>query len=1050
MNLERRMPSVMWTRGRKIVSAGQVEIVQVDENAGSVQATVYGTKAYSVTVAANEADDWCDCPYFFSHAYCKHIAAVILTMKQADAPTSITMRTHQPAPASSGAQLVAHLALPPVQYFHGLNAAGSGPLKLEVTLFISQYRREAYLDEPRFFVTLRVGEAGGRWYVVGDMQGFLRAYNEETTYQTGGKAQLTLSHAAFAAPEQAVLDALSVTAPVETDHLYYSTNAPRKLAMLNVGQVTALTPVFNQLAAFRFEPFDDGEVYRSFSVAPYEVSQSPLKLKVGRDRTGFAVSVNQPFSILIPAERLIMAANQAFQLTPAQTGTLNQLLNQLSWAIDQHRGKGPLLHFRPDEMAALQEFMHFFRQVGQVQADTIEVPHMVAHFDLRRHDQQLDLTLQYAYGDHLIAENTPAGGIERNPIQETQARDYLRSLGFWLANGAWHQSFSDGETLYHFFTAELPNLKQNGVVTIDPALAALQQNGAELNPQVAVSEADGLLTVAFSFDGIAPAAIDQVLAQLDGTKPYVQRGDGGIVIVDEQLRHLSKALSQLRHGTLKDGQMQVSAAQALVVQASLGDQATFDAQFNQIATDLRQPAQYPVNVPASVNAHLRPYQVAGVQWLEMLDAHGFGGILADEMGLGKTLQLLTFLAARHQPGQPDLVVAPASLLYNWRAECEKFTPGLHAVVVDGSKAEREATIAAGADLLITSYSSALRDAEAYAAVDLGYLVLDEAQYVKNSSAKTNQALRQLQPKNTFALSGTPIENRPEELWAIFALVMPGLLPSKRAFNQLTPAEIALRVSPFILRREKAKVLKDLPAKSEFNLHNEMTKAQKTVYLAQLQQMQVKVKGLSPSGLVKNKLAILAGLTRLRQICDTPALYLDDYRGGSGKLDQLDDLIQEALDGGKQVLVFSQFTQMLAQIQQRLDAQHQDYFRLAGDTKPKDRLEMVDAFNAGEKSLFLISLKAGGTGLNLTGASVVILVDLWWNPAVEDQATGRAHRIGQKHAVDVYRLITKGTIEEQIVKLQAKKRDLVDQVLGGVEQKAGLSTEEIKLILGIAD
>jgi SNF2 family DNA or RNA helicase len=278
--------------------------------------------------------------------------------------------------------------------------------------------------------------------------------------------------------------------------------------------------------------------------------------------------------------------------------------------------------------------------------------------------------------------------------------------------------------------------------------------------------------------------------------------------------------------------------------------------------------------------------------------------------------------------------------------------------------------------------------------------------------------------------------------------MPGLLPGLKAFKRLSPETVATRVAPFILRRDKQSVLPDLPPRVESNLTNEMTKAQKAVYLAQLQQMQVQVRGLDAKSLVKNKLAILAGLTRLRQLCDTPALYLPEYQGGSGKLEQLADLLQEAVANGRHVLVFSQFTGMLDQIATVLDEAELGYFTLRGSTPPQKRLGMVDRFNAGEVPIFLISLKAGGTGLNLTGADLVILVDLWWNPAVEDQAIARAHRLGQAHEVDVYRLITKGTIEEQIAKLQAKKRDLVDVVMAGAQNKAALTDDEIRTILGI--
>ncbi len=325
-----------------------------------------------------------------------------------------------------------------------------------------------------------------------------------------------------------------------------------------------------------------------------------------------------------------------------------------------------------------------------------------------------------------------------------------------------------------FFVQELPNLRQNGTVTLDDDLAALWQDSQTLAPKVAVKAADGLLAINFSMNGVSASQVDAMLAQLDVDRPYLQRADGALIPIDDQLRRVSQALAKLRdQAKFSQGQLQVPAAQALAVRSALGQDAEFDAKFDAIANDLAHPEQFKVFGQRPVNADMRPYQQRGVQWLEMLNSHGFGGILADEMGLGKTLQMISFLNNHQDTTHTSLVVAPASLLYNWKAECEKFAPDLHVVVVDGNKTERKATIAAPADIWITSYNSVRNDIAQYANASLGYLVLDEAQFVKNGASKTNQALRKLHPINTFALSGTPIENRTDEIWAIFALVMPG-------------------------------------------------------------------------------------------------------------------------------------------------------------------------------------------------------------------------------------------------------------------------------------
>ncbi|MEG2505526.1 MAG: DEAD/DEAH box helicase, partial [Carnobacterium sp.] len=332
------------------------------------------------------------------------------------------------------------------------------------------------------------------------------------------------------------------------------------------------------------------------------------------------------------------------------------------------------------------------------------------------------------------------------------------------------------------------------------------------------------------------------------------------------------------------------------------------------------------------------------------------------------------------------------------------------------------------------------------------LVLDESQMVKNYHTKTAQALRELTIRKRFALSGTPIENKIEELWAIFQLIMPGFFPPMKQFKTMPYPQIARMIQPFVLRRIKKDVLKELPDKIETDLYSSMTKEQKTVYLAYLQRIQDSVRSMSGDDFKRNRIEILAGLTRLRQICCDPRLFVDNYTGDSGKLEQLKELLQTAKENGQRVLLFSQFTSMLSIIEEELAQEGIETFYLSGQTKPKERIEMVDRFNAGEKEVFLISLKAGGTGLNLTGADTVILYDLWWNPAVEEQAAGRAHRLGQKKVVQVWRLIAEGTIEEKISQLQQEKKALFDQVITSeatdTKQLTQLTESDIREILNI--
>ncbi len=1060
------IPESLWKKGKQIVDNEQLSFTGVDKKAEVIHAFSFDTSpATVVQVGADPLDDDCDCRTFLNYDYCEHITALILWLKENGTPLEVLF----PAPTRQETLFTNPTPLTPVAednrglrflnqfnfttptYFHGPDTATSiEALVLEATITVRSVQAN-YNYYHAFFIKLRIGyHDSDRLYTVADIGDFMRKYHYQLEFaSTTGKQHFQLLPEAFNESEQELLEILMRAKTVSNYELAGYAPDAKKLLQVDFRDIPQLTQLIPKLERVKLEL--GNQTYPTIETHTFTPDAGILSATVTKTESGYSLTLEDRLTVLINSSAILLSNNQWYTATPDEARQVSEFINQPAFqSVNELRDP---ITFKKRDLPPLRDFLHQFAQIGRVSApsELLEQP-MTVHFDLDRVDQTAVLALGFEYDGEVInaADVTSRDETTRNTLQEEQATAYLAALGFTATQSKWVKVFTSGEDLYQFFTRELPNMRENGVVTVSDALAEMLQTGAELSPSIDVSEVGGLLAVNFSFAGIDEGEVDSVLAQLDQNRPYITRGDGSIVMVDDEMKTVSRALARIREqGKLKQGRVSIHASQALALQAELGDTATFDAQFKQITNDLSHPETFTYEDHTDIHATLRPYQQQGVQWLEMLDSHGFGGILADEMGLGKTLQMIAFLANHLTPDRFSLVVAPASLLYNWQAEFNKFAPNIQVEVVDGNKAQRLATIESStADVLITSYSGARADASTYEEFTLNYLVLDEAQFVKNGATKTNQSLRKLHTKNTFALSGTPVENRADELWAIFAIVMPGLLPKKRAFAKLSPAEIALRINPFLLRREKKNVLADLPDKIETNLTNEMTREQKTVYLAQLKQMQVEVKGMTSDAMVKNKVAILSGLTRLRQICDTPALYLPDYDGESGKLNQLAELMTRAMENGRRVLIFSQFTTMLDQIEAKLTEMALPSYVLNGATKPKDRLKMVDAFNAGERDIFLISLKAGGTGLNLTGADVVVLVDLWWNPAVEDQATARAHRIGQTKKVDVYRLITKGSIEEQIYKLQEQKRDFVDQVLNGTESKSSLTDADIRMILGV--
>jgi SNF2 family DNA or RNA helicase len=460
-------------------------------------------------------------------------------------------------------------------------------------------------------------------------------------------------------------------------------------------------------------------------------------------------------------------------------------------------------------------------------------------------------------------------------------------------------------------------------------------------------------------------------------------------------------------------------------------------------------------IPENMDNILRSYQKTGYKWLKILDEYRFGGILADDMGLGKTLQIIAILSSyisgtKKEERKASLVVCPSSLSINWKSEVKKFAPNINVLVISGKAQERKDKIQAlnEYDLVITSYDLLKRDIDIYneSGYIFRYVIADEAQYIKNSNTKNAITLKNINANTRFALTGTPIENSLSELWSIFDYIMPGYLFSYTKFkkNYESPIvkssdedaikKLKMLIEPFILRRLKKEVLTELPDKTISVLNNEMVDEQNKIYVSYLMNAKKEIQDeISANGFEKSQIKILALLTRLRQICCHPSLFIGNYRGESSKLNQCMEIINDAIESNHRILLFSQFTSMFEIIEKELNKNEIKYYKLTGSTKVDERIKMVDEFNTDENiKVFLISLKAGGTGLNLTGADMVIHYDPWWNLSAENQATDRAYRIGQKNNVQVYKLITQNSIEEKINELQNKKARLSDDMLSTEE------------------
>ena len=623
-------------------------------------------------------------------------------------------------------------------------------------------------------------------------------------------------------------------------------------------------------------------------------------------------------------------------------------------------------------------------------------------------------------------------------------------------------SSPDEDSVYRVLTEGVETLWRMGEVMSTDRFDGLTVRKS-IRIQVGVSVESELMDLKISSEDVSLAELAEILNSYKLKKKYHRLKNGDFIRMDESIGELAALTDtlQLSRKDLLSGDVSVPSYRALYLEQMLENAQEIytarDRHYRRLIKDFNAVKDSDYEIPTELRQVLRGYQVYGYKWLRTLAGCGFGGILADEMGLGKTLQIIAVLLAEKQEGSigTSLIICPASLVYNWAEEFHRFAPELTVCPVEGNQTERNEIIEHGGkwDVLISSYDHLKRDVQAYEEKVFLYEVLDEAQFIKNQSTASAKAVKVIRAKHRFALTGTPIENRLSELWSIFDFLMPGFLYRYETFRKEMEKPIAkegsekasLRlkrmVSPFILRRLKTEVLKDLPEKVEESHIVRFGEEQQKLYDAQVLRMKNLLEKENEESFRKSKIQILAELTRIRQICCDPALLFENYDGGSAKMEACMDLVRSAMEGEHRILLFSQFTSMLDLLKERLGQEKIPYYEITGATPKKERLHLVSEFNNGDVPLFLISLRAGGTGLNLTGADIVIHYDPWWNAAAQNQATDRAHRIGQQKPVTVFKLIAKDSIEEKIQQLQEKKLNLADEIIGGEQVSFSSLTRE---------
>ncbi|WP_337969551.1 DEAD/DEAH box helicase [Virgibacillus salexigens] len=1005
------------------------------------EATVSGKENFYVTVEMNVGkvvQTWCSCPALASvKKDCQHIAAVLLAIHDRQ------KQEQHVADAELANGMIAMLdrctERPSGKQRHFENRQG-----LSVLFSVKQLTLDS--GENMFGIALKLGTSD-----VWDIRTFLTAVREGVPYAASGYDP-ELHY--FDTDTDAVVHELIQVVIDEHIYVHSKAESPNPLLFIPTSAWQRIMPLLTDVSNVNLEY--GGHVYAGIRLAEDRLPMQ-FSVKEAKDSNGYLLEVTGFDRVSVfSAYNLVLYDGVILSLEQKDMKYLMDLKQMLQAAKTE-----PITIPQERFPLFMENMVPRLRRLGSVHLSN-KVTNQVAKIPLQanlyldRVKNRLLASVEFHY------ENIVIHPLSHQPIQtgsliirDVEKEDTILKLmedsqfavtdeGYFL-----HNEELEYEFLYHM----LPKLHALVNVYATTAVRARVTKSA-VPPRIKVkAQKDRINWLEFKFEmeGFPEQDIREVLAALEEKRKYYRLRDGSLLTLEtkefEEIQRFLKAVPT------QDDDLEIGVHVPVTKGFQLLDAAddavfTLEASFLQFLKRIQYPNPDRYPIPDALQSVLHDYQKHGFRWMKTLADYGFGGILADDMGLGKTIQSIAFIMAEldeiRKQQLPVLIVCPSSLTYNWLEELKRFTPEIRAGLIDGNRAARtqiQMNIMEK-DVVIISYPLLRREINWFEKQVFHTVFFDEAQAFKNPVTQTARSVKKLQAYNRFALTGTPMENALEELWSIFHVVFPELFQGIKAYSNLTRKQISRRMRPFLLRRLKADVLNELPKKIEVSESVELFPAQKKLYAAYLAKLRHDtLKHLDRDTIRKNRIKILAGLTRLRQICCHPSLFVDGYKGTSAKFEQVKGLVEESRHAGRRVLIFSQFTIMLGLIGKELTVQGIPYFYLDGETPSAERVNRCHRFNSGERDFFLISMKAGGTGLNLTGADTVILYDMWWNPAVEEQAADRAHRIGQKNDVQVIKLISKGTIEEKMNALQEKKRDLIEQIIDPHDNKASSLTEE---------
>ena len=1047
-------------QGERLFRAGRVKITE--QSARLLRCQVVEAGRYEVVIAADAASHKCGCPICQENGACRHIVAALMACQDAGAMDEMIRRRA----AASGPKLMAAMerTLPE-----------EGTIRMSVRLIVEPSRPEEASAQPcRLKLVLLIGEE--RLYVVKSIPQMLEAMDAGTPIEYGKGFTFHPEWMRFGPIENRILAILRAMCLAQKEGGVVLRGAEQREMLLPAPYAEAI------LQELRGLPFSIKDGDATHSVKRVIQSRIPLHFRVSSDLRGLSVMGRFPkeFRPLTASCSFALVGDKVVHVEEAQRNVLRVLYQEQLTGGSQCQFDYPLR----EAARVIGELVPFLQMTAvveiaeELQRQLIRLP-LTARVYLDRAGNGKDVVARvtFRYGDREIDPFDEAPLPEtitrteklllRDAAAERQVLDALGASGFTVSRG--HVYLAGQDAIYDFVSEGVAKLQSVSEVYLSNDFKRLAPRKPKFRGKMRMNGT--ALKFKFEESGEPAQEIYAIMEAIARRRRYFRLKDGSFLDLSdmEDWQPLADSIYEVAQvegidfmtGGEDTVQMQTSRTcymESLL--ANLKVPVEVEESVHETVRALTEPSSEAVALPAGLT--LRPYQQRGVQWMQTLDRMHLGGVLADDMGLGKTVQVIALLLSARDPEktvgaiQPSIVVAPTTLTYNWLSELERFAPDLSVMVMAGTAAQRASQIrhvkeVGDVDVLITSYPLIRQDIQLLSDIDFRFAILDEAQHIKNAGSKGAIAVRQLRAQTRFALTGTPLENGVGELWSIFNFVLPGFLLSYSAFMRRyqdgsDSDDLRRRISPFLMRRLKKDVLTELPDKIETVMTAQMTPEQSKVYQATMLHLRDRVDAaVKEKGFDKSRTEVLAAITQLREICCHPALVLDDYTGASGKLDLLLEILPEAIAKGRRVLLFSAFTSMLKILRRELENSGYGCMYLDGDTPAPRRVEMCEQFNAGAEGtqIFLISLKAGGTGLNLTGADMVIHYDPWWNPAAEEQATDRAYRIGQTRKVEVIRLVTHGSIEEQVVALGQRKKALFEQLIKpGESQVSGLSPQEI--------